>query len=358
MPAMIDDPTTKEQAQQRVDQIRAFRQELALLEEAGIVRLPEDQRATVARHHDATLDVLARRFDIDRSEAQKQMSIGMRVASLVGAIAFSAAVFLFFYRFWGMMGTSLQVTILIAMPILATIGVDVAARREKTLYFASILGLFAFACFVLNVSVLAGIFNVRDSPGGLLAWGLFALVLAYAYRLTWLLFIGVALTAAFVAAITAEMTGIAWGFFLMRPEGLILPGAAALLMSAFEYDRERPAFGATYRFLGWAGVLFPMLFLAANGSFSYLHLSRTLVGSAYLVVGFALGGVAVWTGIRQRANVVINTATAFLAMLLFVKLFDWWWDWMPRYLVFFLLGVIAVGILVALRRLRTRVWKV
>jgi hypothetical protein len=31
---------------------------------------------------------------------------------------------------------------------------------------------------------------------------------------------------------------------------------------------------------------------------------------------------------------------------------------MPQYLFFFLLGVIAVGILVALRRLRTRVWKV
>jgi uncharacterized membrane protein len=235
---------------------------------------------------------------------------------------------------------------------------ELAEPREKTLYVASILGLFALACFVFNLSVLAGIFNVRDSPGGLLAWGLFALALAYAYRLTWLLFIGVALTAAFVAAITAEMTGIAWGFFLMRPEGLILPGAAALVMSQVEYDRERPAFGGTYRFLGWIGVLFPMLFLAADGSFSYLHLSRTLVGSAYLVAGFVLGAIAVWTAVRQRANVVINTATAFIALLLFVKLFHWWWDWMPQYLFFFLLGVIAVGILVALRRLRTRVWKV
>jgi uncharacterized membrane protein len=358
MPTTTDDALTKEQAQKRVDRIRAFRQELDRLETEGIVQLPEEQRRAVARHHDEILEGLARQFDIDRSDAQKQMSIGMQVTSLVGAIAFSVAVFLFFYRFWGVLTMPAQVAILVAAPILATLGVDVAARREKTLYFASILGLVAFACFILDISVLAGIFNVRDSPGGLLVWALFALALAYAYDLTWLLFVGVVMAAAFVAATIAQTTGIAWGFFLMRPEGLILPGAVALLMSAFEFDRGRPAFGGTYRFLGWVGVLLPLLFLAGDGNFSYIRLSPSVVAGAYLVVGFALGGVAVGTGIRQHSNTVVNTATLFLAVLLFVKLFDWWWDWMPRYLFFFLLGLIAIGILVALRRLRARAWKV
>ena len=358
MPTTAETVLTKEQAQARVDQIRVFRRELDGLATAGVVRLSDEQRQAVSHHHDEVLERLARQFDIDRSDAQKQMSWGMRITSFVGAIAFSAAVFLFFYRFWGVLGVATQIGILVGAPILATVGVDIAARREKTLYFASILGLVAFACFVLDISVLAGIFNVRDSPNGLLLWAAFALALAYAYELTWLLFIGVALTSAFAAATIASMAGLEWGFFLMRPEGLILPGAAALLMSGFEFDRGRPAFGGTYRFLGWVGVLFPMLFLAADGDFSYVHLPRSVISWSYLVAGFVLGGAAAWNGIRRQANVVINTATIFLALMLFVKLFNWWWDWMPRYLFFFLLGLIAIGILVLLRRLRTRVWQV
>jgi uncharacterized membrane protein len=345
---------TKDQAQRRVDAILRFRDELARLEHDGVLTLSETQRASVARHHDAVLESLARQFDVDRSDAEKQMSVGMRVASLVGAIAFSAAVFFFFFNFWGAMTAPLQVSILVGAPLVALAGVDVAARREKTLYFASILGLLAFATFVMNISVLAGIFNVRDSPAGLGVWAAFALALAYAYGLPWLLALGVGAGSAFCAALLAHWSGVGWGFFLMRPEGLILPGGAALAMAAVEYRRGRSAFGGTYRFLGWVGVLFPMVLLAANPGFSYVRLPPGVVSWSYLLVGFALGGVAAWTGIRRQANLIVNTATLFLAVLLFVKLFDWWWDWMPRYLFFFILGVIAIGILVSLRRLRTR----
>jgi uncharacterized membrane protein len=349
---------TKEQAQKRADAVRQFREELARLEGDGVLTLSDIQRESVARHHDTVLESLARQFDIDRSDAQKRMSIGMQVTSLVGAIAFSAAVVLFFLHFWGAMSTGVQIAVLVAAPILATIGVDVAARREQTGYFASILGLVAFACVVADISVLAAIFNIRDSPNGMLVWAAFALALAYAYGLTWLLMIGVSLGAAYVAAMAVQWTGIAWGFFLMRPEPLIAAGAAALGLSAWEFGRGRPAFGGTYRFLGWVGVLFPMVFLAANGDFSYAPLPRNAVAWSYLVLGFAVGGLAVWRGIVQQSTVVVNTATLFLALLLFVKLTDWWWDWMPHYLFFFILGLLAIAILVALRRLRTRVRRV
>lgn len=352
-----DSAATKEQAQQRVDRIRLFRQELDTLEHDGVVALTDGQREQVARYHDDLLERLAGRFDVDRTEAQKRMSLGMQIASLVGAFAFSAAVFMFFYRFWGNLSVASQVGILTAAPVLAVIGVDIAARRDKTLYFASILGLVAFACFVLDVSMVATIFNMQDSPNGLLLWAAFGFALAYTYGLTWILFVAIGTGAGFLAAELARMTGLDWGFFLMRPEGLVLAGALALGMAAFEYRRGATAFGGTYRFLGWVGVLFPIISLA-QVDVSYLPLSHSVVGPCYLVLGFALGGGAAWLGIRQQSNVVANTATLFLSLLLFVKLFDWWWDWMPRYLFFFLLGLIAVAILVLLRRLRLRIRKV
>ncbi|MOA16335.1 hypothetical protein D3C78_1365460 [compost metagenome] len=39
-------------------------------------------------------------------------------------------------------------------------------------------------------------------------------------------------------------------------------------------------------------------------------------------------------------------------MLLGIKLFDWWWELMPKYLFFLLLGLVAVLILMVLNRLR------
>jgi uncharacterized membrane protein len=352
-----DTAATKEQAQERVDRIRLFRRELEEIERAGIVSLTDSQRESVRLYHDTLLERLAGQFDIDRTEGQKRMSLGMQVASLVGALAFSAAVFMFFYRFWGDLGVGAQVAILAAGPLVSVLGVHVAAKREKTLYFASILGLVAFACFVLDISMLASIFNMQDSPSGLLVWSAFAFALAYAYGLTWMLFLAVVMAAGFIAAELAQLAGISWGFFLMRPEGIMLAGAASLGMSAVEYDRDRPAFGGTYRFLGWVGVLAPVLLLV-QFDMSYLPLPHAVAGPGYLVFGFALGAAATWLGIRQQSSLLVNTATLFLSLLLFVKLFDWWWDWMPRYLFFFLLGLIAVAILVLLRRLRLRIRRV
>jgi hypothetical protein len=47
-------------------------------------------------------------------------------------------------------------------------------------------------------------------------------------------------------------------------------------------------------------------------------------------------------------------ALAFVAFL-YVKLHSWWWDWMPKYLFFLLIGLTAIGLLYVFRRLRGRV---
>src|SRR5262245_12281504 len=147
------------EAQKRADRIRAFGEELRVLEAEGVLALPDEQKQRVARHHDETLRRLAQAFDIDTTDAQKQMSWGMRIASFLGALALCASVFLFFYRFWGLLGTAAQVALVVAAPFVAVLATEFAARREKTLYVAGIVGLVAFGCFVLNLVVLGTVFN-------------------------------------------------------------------------------------------------------------------------------------------------------------------------------------------------------
>ncbi|MFB3855579.1 MAG: DUF2157 domain-containing protein [Vicinamibacterales bacterium] len=349
-----DRPWTREQAQARVDRIRAFRDELAELESAGVLRLRDEERNHLAAHHDELLRLLAARFDVDRSEAEKQMSLGMRIASFLGALAFSIACFLFFYRFWGLMSVPLQGAILSAAPLLAVAGVEVAARREKTLYVASILSLVAFACFVLDISVLGSIFNMAPSAFSLLPWGLFALALAYGYRLRLLLLIGIAVSGGFVAAILADAAGLDWTAFALRPEGIVAAGLLALAAAAWEERHDRPAFAQVYRLTGWVAVLLPMLFLCQEAGFSYLPFGATAVERLYDVAAVVAGAAALWTGIARRRLGVVNTATLFASLFLFLKLYDWLWDWMPRYLFFFLVGLLALGVLALLQRLRRR----
>jgi uncharacterized membrane protein len=345
-------PTTREQAQQRADEVRAFRAEFDRLRAEGVLVVSPEQAAIVARHHDGVLEDLAKRFDVDRTAAERQMSLGMRVASLLGAIALSAAVFLFFYRFWGLLSVPLQVILLASAPVIAGAGVEVAARREKTLYIASLLALVAFASFVLDLSVLGSIFNMPPASGAFLAWALFALLLAYAYRLRLLLFVGVCCAGIWISAVLTSLTGVWWDNFLLRPENLVIAGAISLGAAHVETRHGDRGFAQVYRALGWLAVLFPTLWLSEIGEISYLPASPFLVRHFYDVVGFALGIAVVWLAIRRGWTETVNGAGLFVAAFLCLKLYDWCWDWMPRYLFFLTIGVVAIVLIAVLQRLR------
>ena len=97
--------STRSQAQQRVDDIRAFREELSRLGAEGVLFLDPQQHIALAMHHDAILAGLSRGYDVDRDSRSKQFSLGMRIASFVGAIAIAASVFFLFRQFWGYVST-------------------------------------------------------------------------------------------------------------------------------------------------------------------------------------------------------------------------------------------------------------
>lgn len=63
--------TDRAEAQRRINQIRAFRTELDALAADGVALTPQD-RAAIASYHDALLQQLAERYDLDDSETAGQ----------------------------------------------------------------------------------------------------------------------------------------------------------------------------------------------------------------------------------------------------------------------------------------------
>ena len=346
---------TRAEAQGRADRVSAFARELADLERAGVLRLDPADREKLNAYHAGLLEQLGRQFDVDRTERQARMSLGMRIASLVGAITLSAAVVFFFYRVWGLLSTPVQLGVLMAAPLVLLASVEFAARREKTLYVASILAIVATAAFVLDVSVVGAIFNMRPSPYAFALWAAFALLVAYRYSLRLLLAAGLALAMAFACALAVSVAGLDLQVFPARPEPLLPLGAAAIAAASLAPNRRRAGFPDTWRMVGAVALLVPLIFLSTwSGVFSYLRWPERVLGPIYDVAGFALGAAAAWTGIRKGWRETVQVATAFLVVFLFAKCFDWWWDWMPRYLFFLLLGGLAVAVLIVLGRVRSR----
>ena len=70
------------------------------------------------------------------------------------------------------------------------------------------------------------------------------------------------------------------------------------------------------------------------------------------LTGFVTSALAIWFGARRAWNDMVNTGIVFFMLFRYTKLFDRWWDIMPKWLFFLVVGLSAVLILLILRRLR------
>jgi hypothetical protein len=343
------------EAQRCVDRARDLREYLNELAAAGILELSLEQRTRLDQHLDQTLSDLAQRFDVDITESQRQLSLGMRVISALGGLALCAAVFLFFYRFWGLVSTPVQVIILVVTPMALLASAEFAATKERTLYFAALLGVVAFAAFVLNLTLLGSIFNVTPSHRAFLPWCAFALILAYHFGLKLPLVAGLLCFLAFLAATMASWRGWHWFSFGERPENF-LPAAFILLAAAkANIHRRFPEFPAVYRCVGLLAIFVPCLILANSGDMSYLPLGAKPIEVVYETAGFALAAMTIWWGISGRLSETVTLGAGAFTVFLFNRLVAWWWDYLPKYLFFLLIGLIALGLLSAFRKLRVRI---
>jgi hypothetical protein len=124
-------------------------------------------------------------------------------------------------------------------------------------------------------------------------------------------------------------------------------------MAAFVPSRGLPRFPLFYRVSGLIVLLFAFFVLSNWGWNSYLPWPWGTAEIVYQVVGFAVAGLAIAVGNRRGWREVEAVGTAFFVLFLFARFFDWWWDWMPRWLFFLVIGTLAVAILLAFRRLRS-----
>lgn len=349
-PDACDRITDRAAAQARIDRIRAFRAELDALEGEG-VGLDSATHERIEAHHERALAQLRRDFDVDLDGAQKRLSLGMRIASLIGAVALSAAVFFFFHRVWGYLGTPVQVVLLIAAPVAATWLAGFVYRRERTGYLTSLVALVAVACFVLNLSVMGQIFNLEPSRNAFLAWGMFALILAYSWGLKLVLTAGLVSLIAFLSATVGAWGGVYWLSFGERPETVLVAGLA-ITLPGWIARLPRPEFAAVYRVFGLLVALIAVLILSHWGRASVLPLAPATAEAAYQLLGFIGSAAVIAAGIRRDDGKLFNLGATFFMLFLYTKIFDWWWAWLPKWLFFLLVGSIAVAFLFLLGRVR------
>lgn len=348
------DPGAGTSPQRRVDRIQAFREELAQVEaEIGPVLEPA-ARERLAGHHAGLLERLRGSFDIDATETERQLSLGMRVASLLGTFAFCAAVFLFFYRHWGRITLPAQVVLLSAGPLLGVGLTAWAARREHSLYFAQLAGAVSCAALVLALEALGRILSLPASPWRYLGWALFGLMLAQAYRFRLVMAATVVSLSIFTLGSLTALTGAWWTGFLSRPEGYALLGAFWVILPALRPGLIEADLAPAVRLTGAVMAFLALLALGLDGNLSLLPVERRALEGLYDAVAVAAGGAGIVTGIRRGWTELRLASTVFVVILLVVKAFDWWWDWLPRELFFLILGLLALGIMTALRRVRAR----
>ncbi len=339
------------EAQQHVDRIQTFQEELAHLEEEQILTLTPEQKHRLASYHDARIKSLFTTFDIDISARHKQLSLGMKVTSFLGALAFAIGLLFLFRYFWGIFPTAVQAVILVITPLVAIGITRFFSLREKTGYYAKIAALVAFAAFVLNLNMLGSIFNISPSENALLLWSILALLLAYASDTRLMLGIGISSLAGFISAKTATQSGVYWISFGEYPE-YFFPAALIIFMLSFAPHRTYRDFQPIYRTFGLLLIFLPMLVLANWGEASYLPLSADTVATLYQLLGFFLSGAVIYLGVIKGWNDSVTTGNFFFTLFIYTKLFDWWWEWMPKYLFFLILGLVAVGMLWIFKRLR------
>ncbi|MBL8469752.1 DUF2157 domain-containing protein [Methyloversatilis discipulorum] len=345
----MDDNLSRTDAQQRADDIHAFRREQARLVADGMATA---DAAAIRAHHDALLARFAARPDVDTTQRARQLTLGLRIASFLGALALAASVFFLFRQYWPLFPEAVQVIVLAGASLGTLLLTAWLHRRDASGYFTKLAALVAFACFVLNLSLLGSSFNITPSDKALLPWAAFALLLAYTCELRLLLVAGLVCITGFIAARVGTWTGMYWLSVGERPEHFF-PAALLMFCVPFVVDHRRhPGFDATWRLVALLVLFLPMLVLSNWGRASYLPFDADVVEGFYQLGGFVAGGLLTWLGARRGWPEVMNTAVVFFVIFLYTKLFDWWWAVMPKFLFFLVLGLVALLVILVLKRLR------
>lgn len=343
---------SKIQAQARADQVRAFRAEQTLLAERGLLLLADDTAAGIRRYHDQLLHELQQAQDVDLSEGARHLSLGMQIVSFLGAGALAASLFFLFYQYWGYFATASQVLILIAAPLLGLALAGWVRRFDSSGYYAKLAGLVSFMSWVLNIVMLGSIFNLTPSANAFAAFALYGFLLAYLLQVRLLLAAAIICSSIFIGAQFGTMMGSYWIYVGENPEHFLLPALFFFALPLWFSQAPFHGFAAIYQLLSVVIFFIALLILANWAGGSYLPWSPNVIEGIYQVMGFVASALLVLFGLRTRAANLMLAGNVFFALFLYTKFFDWWWDWLPKYLFFLVIGLTAILALMVFNRLR------
>ncbi|CCK74966.1 conserved hypothetical protein [Oleispira antarctica RB-8] len=342
---------SKLEAQGRVDQVLAFQSELSFLEQHELLILDDAQNTRLQSYHAQLLTSLQKSYDVDLNSNEKQLTMGMKIASFIGALGLAASLFFLFYQFWDKFALLSQVAILVATPVLGLMATYFISIKETTGYYAKLMALVTLSGFVLNLVMLGSIFNITPSPNAFFVWAVLAFFLAYSTDNRLLLAAGIFSIAFFISARVGVWGGLYWLNLGERPENFFVAALILFWVPAFSHTRYA-GFDSIYRVLAMVLFFIPVLVLSHWGSGSYLDFDRDVIEGVYQAAGFFFSGLLIWLGIKRGWLDVVNTGNVFFVLFLYTKMFDWWWEIMPKYVFFLLVGLFAILLLTIFKRLK------
>jgi hypothetical protein len=344
----------RDAAQRRVNQIRAFHAELEALRAAGAPSMTDEQRAALRAYHDELLARLTADFDIDRNEAASQLSRGMRLASFFAAVTLTAAVYSLVSRYWGRLDLPLQSTLLAACPLMALVGVEVSALRERTLYVASLFAVVAYGTYWLAVVVLSETLNIPIAPPWIWGGALFGMALALPYRFRLVLTVGLVSLVFAIGGSIFQAAGYPWTGLFEHADILTLT-AFALMVIAPRLEQLDQSFATVTRLVSFGVGLSGLLLMSTFGAASLLPFSRSTIEFTYQAAMLIVSVALLVIGIRRHWNETVYIAAIALTLFLLGRFIDWFWSVLPGYVFFLILATIAFAWLLVLRRIRARV---
>jgi hypothetical protein len=152
---------TREAAQGRIDQIEIFERELAHLRADRVIHLTDSQVTAIAAYHRHIIHELTARYDADASDSGRQLSMSMRIVSVISAFLLGSSVFVFFYHFWAAFNIATQTFLLCAAPTSTFVFALVVRARDRTGYFSRLSAALCYASFVLAVVILPPLWNIN-----------------------------------------------------------------------------------------------------------------------------------------------------------------------------------------------------
>lgn len=340
-----DDP------QRRARRIRAFRDECDALAREGVFAPTPAQQEALDTYHGRLLASLARQFDVDLTDTQHSLSLGLRLTTIVAAAALSIGALLVLRRFWGFLVAPAQVAVAIVAPVAAFLALDWSARSPRRQRVTSVLVLVAVAAVVANVEILGTLFGFAPSPVALLLHGVVGVALAYAYGSRIALVAGAGCLTVFAMTLPVAWQGAWWDESLRRPETALLVGLVFIAASSLEGPRRE--FGAWWRGIGCAVTAAALVLLSVDGTMTWLPSTEERpVEVAYTISAFAAGLAMIVIGARRRWMDVSMCGAVLVLVMLLAQYFEWWWRYVPQWLFFLVVGAAALGTGLLLTRVR------